>query len=337
MEKINVLILPALSKENLRRIASVSPRLNVIEASYLTTSEPGRVPYEIKDATSQEKLNELLTSAEIVLAYNPGKDLVIPAPKLKWIQNILAGSDRLLAEDPRTNPGYKITNTSGIHGPPGSELVLEMMLMLSKQANFYFENKQQRKWQVAVPSLLYKQTVGIVGLGGIGIEIARLCRAFNMKVIATRRSARSGSHAKYVDVLYPRAQLSQIIKESDFLVMAVPSTPDTINMISTAEFNTMKPTAFLINIGRGNTVDEEALIHALETKRIAGAGLDVFTVEPLPPTSRLWDLPNAIIIPHRGGQRNDYHDAMVDIFCKNLERYVAGRRLINLVNRKRGY
>ncbi len=158
-----------------------------------------------------------------------------------------------------------------------------------------------------------------------------------MRVVAVRRSAPKTSRPRYVDAIYPREHLDRLLAESDYLVLALPFTPETDRMIGENELRRMKPTAFLINIGRGKTVDEEALIQALKENRIAGAALDTYVREPLPPESPLWELPNAILTPHIASRIDDYVFKAAGIFCENLERYISGRRLKNLVDKKHGY
>jgi phosphoglycerate dehydrogenase-like enzyme len=179
--------------------------------------------------------------------------------------------------------------------------------------------------------------VGIIGLGHIGREVARLSKAFGMRVIATRRSATKLGRARYVDRLMPSKQLQSLLAESDFIAICVPYTPETYHLIGEKELGIMKPTAYLINIARGGIIDEEALIRALDEKRIAGAGLDVTAREPLPTKSRLWDLDNVILSPHVAGGMEDYVVHATELFCENLRRYIAGKKLRNVIDRKRGY
>jgi phosphoglycerate dehydrogenase-like enzyme len=185
--------------------------------------------------------------------------------------------------------------------------------------------------------VLRSKTVGIVGLGHIGREVARLAKAFGMRVVATRRSARQSQRARYVDRLFAPDQLLQLLSESDFVVLTLPLTKETHKIIGEAELRSMKPTAYLINVARGQVVDEEALARVLEEHRIAGAGLDVFTREPLPADSRLWKLPNVIISPHIAGYMENYSEQATAVFCENLRRYLGGKRLINVVGKERGY
>ena len=217
------------------------------------------------------------------------------------------------------------------------EVVLEMMLMFAKDAPACLQMKQAREWRRYKPKLLRGQTVGILGLGNIGREIARLCGAFGMKVIGLRRSAGPERPFPEVDRVYPREQLHQLLAESDFVVLALPLTKETRGLIGEPELRSMKPSAFLINVARGAVVDEGALIRALEEKRIAGAGLDVFIQEPLPPDSRFYELPNVIFSPHISGEMPDYESRATEIFCENLRRYIAGEPFLHEVDKVKEY
>jgi phosphoglycerate dehydrogenase-like enzyme len=211
------------------------------------------------------------------------------------------------------------------------------MLMFAKETPLSFRMKQTRQWQRYAPHVLRGKTVGIVGLGHIGGEVARLSKAFGMKVIATRRSTKKEGKSRNVDLLLPQSRVKEMLAESDYVVLSVPLTPETRHIIGEAELKAMKPTAYLINIGRGNLIDEAALLRALDEKRIAGAGLDVTATEPLPKESRLWDFDNVILSPHVAGGMEDYMLRATDLFCDNLRRYLDGKKLRNLIDRKRGY
>jgi phosphoglycerate dehydrogenase-like enzyme len=331
---INVLVVNKLDEASLNKISGVSPRINVMSSWHL---------WDAQDTTSgketncdNEEFNKMLAQAEVIFGYRPPKNVIQRAPKLKWIHTVLAGVDHFLDEN-IIKSNILVTHSSGIHGIQISEVVFEKILMFVKMAPMYFKYQNEKIWERHILGRLYGKTLGIIGLGNIGKRVALLGKAFGMRVIATRRSARKISKAPYVDVVYPRAQLDQILKESDFIVMILPTTPETRNMIGKKELDLMKPTAYLINVGRGSTLDEDALIQALEEKRIAGAGLDAYVVEPLPRTSKLWELPNAILTPHVAGPVEDYFQRTTDLFCKNLELYTQGKKLFNLVDKKHGY
>jgi phosphoglycerate dehydrogenase-like enzyme len=233
-----------------------------------------------------------------------------------------------------------MTNASGINAVAISEYVLCIILMFTKQMPFFYLSQQRGQWEHSDGAGLRGKTVGIVGLGHIGREVARLCKNFGMKVIATRRSATENSRARNVDRLIPRQRLPELLSESDFVALTLPLTSETTHLIGKNELQHMKSTAYIINVGRGKIIDEEALVDALENHRIAGAGLDVFDKEPLPPDSKLWNLPNVILTPHISGSSGKIEDDFsktTKIFSDNLKRFLAGKRLLHLVNKKRGY
>jgi phosphoglycerate dehydrogenase-like enzyme len=288
------------------------------------------------DPTVREKLDVLLAKAEVIYGLFLPQNLLARAPKLKWIQMMSAGVDRLVNTDVWQGP-VMITGVSGIHAAPIAEFVLEMMLMFAKKAALCFRMKQNHEWKRFLPEGLRAKTVGIVGLGSIGREVARLSHAFGMKVIATRRSAKQGTRARYVDKIFPPQQLKQLLAESDYVVLALPLTSETNQLIGKNELRAMKPTAHLINIARGNIIDEKALIHALDKKWIAGAGLDVVAAEPLAAGSRLWEFDHVLLSPHVAGGMADYMVRATEVFCENLKRYLNGKKLINRINKKKGY
>jgi D-2-hydroxyacid dehydrogenase (NADP+) len=330
MAAVSVVVTSGIGPELLRQIVSVSPKIKVTDASDLFRGE-------LKgDAAAKAKLDALLAKAEVIYGLRLPQGVLARAPRLKWVQVMSAGVDRFLDIDMIESP-VTLTNVSGIHAIPISEFVVGLMLMFVKQAPFCFQLKSEKKWERYTPEALNSKTVGIIGLGNIGREVARLAKAFGMRVLATRRSARRVGHARYVDIILPPEQLPRLLAESDFVVLALPFTPETSNLIGSKELRKMKPTAYLINIARGGIVDESALVRALQESWIAGAGLDVFATEPLPLGSRLWALPNVIFSPHIAGGMGDYTVRATEIFTENLKRYLAGKRLLNVVDKKRGY
>jgi phosphoglycerate dehydrogenase-like enzyme len=345
MQAVNVLVTSQVSKENFRLISSASPAVNLKDASFLVRAELSG------DDSGKAQLDALLGEAEVIYgcwSHRPGSDLprnlVSRTPKLKWLHSMSAGVDSFL--DPRqaavtSNTGIvdsdiMLTGSAGIHVTAMAELVLENVLMFAKQAPSRFRWKQEKKWVEFVPALLHGQTIGILGMG-LGGEVARLAQAFGMRVMATHRSARPGEHVRNVDVMLPRDQLPRLLAESDYVIVLLPLTPETYKMIGEKELRAMKPGAFLINVSRGNVVDEEALVRALEERWIAGAGLDVYAREPLPPESKLWELPNVILSAHVGGDFEGNFRKIAELFAENLKRYLSGKPLINLVDKKKGY
>ncbi len=330
MEVVEVLVITSLDDECIRQITTVSPKINLRDVSGFANAE------KRGDFSSREQFDAHLAEAEIIYGPDPPKNVIARAPKLKWIQTTDAGVDDFLDSD-IIGSSVIVTNTSGITAISIGECVLEMMLMFVKKMPLCFQLKQERQWKTFSLTVLHSKTVGIVGLGSIGRQVARLSKVFGMRVLATRRSTRSATRTRNVDILFSQDQLPQLLSDSDFVVLALPLTPETNNLIGEEELLTMKPTAYLINIGRGNIVDETALTRALEENWIAGAGLDVFVTEPLPVESRLWELPNVVFSPHVAGEIEDYDLQATRLFADNLRRYLSGKRLRNVVDKKRGY
>ncbi len=329
MKRVNVLVTSAIGDECLRLINAVDGT-NVQDGSGLLRSELEG------DNVARAKFDASLSEAEIVYGLRLPQDVIKKAPNLKWVQVMSAGVERFLDADMRESQ-VVLTNVSGIHAIPISEFVIGLMLMFVKESSASMDLKQKRKWERISPVVLANKTVGIVGLGSIGQQVARLAKAFGMKVVATRRTAREGDRARNVDAVFPPSRLRDLLSESDFVVLSVPFTAETNMLMGENELRSMKRSARLINIARGGIVDEQALVKALREGWIAGAGLDVFATEPLPVDSPLWTLPNVFVSPHVSGTREDYVLAATRLFVDNLHRYLAGKRLRNVVNKARGY
>jgi D-2-hydroxyacid dehydrogenase (NADP+) len=317
-------------KECLRLIRSVSPRINVRDGAALAMAE------RAGDHSGKKKLDALLAWADVIYGLWTLQNTIARAPKLRWIQVISAGVDRWIGTDV-WHSRVILTGVSGIHATPIGEFVMMLMLMFAKKTLLGFKMMRSRRWQRYQAGTLHDKTVGIVGLGHIGREVARLSKTFGMKTIATRRSAKKPGTARYVDLLLPPKRMKQMLAASDFVVVCVPLTPETRHIIGKSELDAMRPSAVLINIGRGHLIDEKALIRALEKKQIAGGGLDVTYTEPLPKDSPLWGLDNVILSPHISGDMEDYLLRATGVFCENLRRYLDGKKLLNVVNRKKGY
>jgi phosphoglycerate dehydrogenase-like enzyme len=334
MDSINVLILTPTSATDMQSIQAVSPRLRVTDGSASIPQFPPRG--EPPDPVKEKELDRLLSESEVLFGFMPPRNVIVREPLLKWIQTTSAGVDRTLTPQ-ITASKVVMTNVSGMHVVPISEMVFSLILSFAKNLSRYFENQKGKKWQRYPSEILDGKTLGILGLGHIGRRIAKLGKAYGMRVVATRRHVRKVSRARDVDVVYPREQIGQLLAESDYIVDCLPYTPETDKIIGETEIRRMKPTAFLVNIGRGGTIDEEALIRALQEKRIGGVGLDTFEREPLPLASPLWEMPNVIITPHMSGWTDDYLTKATAIFVDNLKRYVEGKRLFNVVDKKLRY
>jgi phosphoglycerate dehydrogenase-like enzyme len=330
-EIIQIVVTTPLDERTMQKIQSVSDRIRIDQVSpWILAERKG-------DLSNRENLDLLLGQAEIIYGWihHFPKKLLERSPRLKWIQTMSAGID-LLPEEIRGGR-VRIVNAAGLHGTPMGEMVLEMMLMFAKDAPACFQMKQAKEWRRFRPGLLRGQTVGILGLGAVGREIARLCKAFGMEVIGIRRSGRPEQPLPHVDRVYPRERLPELLAECDFVVLALPLTKETRSLIGEKELRGMKPTAVLINPARGAIVDEGALVRALEEKWIAGAGLDVFVKEPLPPESPFYELPNVIMSPHISGDMPDYESRATDVFCENLRRYLTDAPFLHEVDQAKGY
>ena len=338
MKHLNVLVVvpdfksAALSadKECLRLIRSVSPGIKVRDGAALAMAE------RAGDHSGKKKLDALLAWADVIYGLRAPQNTVARAPKLRWIQVISAGVDRWIGTDVWQSRVI-LTGVSGIHATPIGEFAMLLMLMFAKNTLLGFKMMRSRRWRRYQAGILQGKTVGIVGLGHIGREVARLSKTFGMKTVATRRSSTKPGTARHVDLLLPPKRLKQMLAASDFIVVCVPLTPETRHIIGKSELDAMRPSAVLINVGRGHLIDEKALIRALEKKQIAGAGLDVTYTEPLPKDSPLWRLDNVILSPHISGDMEDYMLRATGVFCENLRRYLDGKKLLNVVDRKKGY
>jgi len=326
MNNITICVSARIGEANLERIRAVSPAVTVRDVSALSRAA------RAGDAAALAEAKVVLTDADVIFGGRFPRGLIRELPRLKWIQLFSAGSEGTLRDCPRR---VTLTNSSGVNAVAVAEHTLHLMLMLAKHAPEHLADQQARRWRHAPTQRLQGRTVGIVGLGGIGREVARRCRAFEMRVIAVKR--RSGKPGRDADLILPPSKLKELLAASDYVVLAVPYTPETKKFFGAAELAAMRPEAYLINIARGKVVDEDALTAALREKSIAGAGLDVTVDEPLPPDSPLWELPNVILTPHLGGAMADYVDRATEFFSDNLARFLAGKRRRNVVNRERGY
>jgi len=254
----------------------------------------------------------------VAKAQDLSAELLAAAPRLGWIQALTTGTDPLRSLT--LPPGLVVTSGRGIHGPQMGELALLLMMSLSRDFPRMLDNQRAAKWQRWSQKLLLGKTVVMVGVGTISEAIAERCRPFGLKLIGiTQRTEAAG-----FDELQPRARLRECAARADFLVVVVPYAPDTHHLVDAAVIGAMRPDAYLINIARGNVVDEAALTQALREGRLAGAGLDVFAQEPLPPSSPLWQLPNVIVTPHIGGMSDVYAEQILPLLLHNLRAWLGG-------------
>lgn len=260
------------------------------------------------------------------------------ADRLVWIHSSAAGVGRMLFPA-LVESAVTLTNSRGMNAGAVAEHTFALLLACSRRLRPALEAQCERRWaqeELSGLPMLRGQTLGIIGLGAIGLALSRLGRAFGMRVIGTRRSPVLGCPPDVDEVLAPD-ELPRLLAASDVVVVAAPLTPETRGMVGAREFQHMKRTAVFANVARGRLVREADLVAALRDRTIAGAVLDVFEQEPLDPGSPLWAMPNVIVSPHVAGFRADYWEAAVDLFSENLQRFLRGEPLMNVVDKHRGY
>lgn len=306
-------------------IAARFPQLKVVRA---------------RDAAS---LRANLPLADILYTWNLPREQFPLARRLKWVHTPAAGVDHMMYPA-LMQSGILLTNCRGVAGDAMADHIFATMLALARRLPDSVRLQSQQRWgrdlfwnTDPVPFSLSGKVLGIIGLGGVGIELARRAHAFGMRIIANRRTGTKG--AKYVSKLLGPDQLLDLLAESDFVALAAPLTPETRGLIGSKELRRMKKTAYFINAGRGEQVNEGALIKALREGWIAGASLDVFHQEPLPKNSVLWRVPGLLITPHYAGTYPEHMARATDLLVQNLALFLAGKKnkLKNLVDMRRGY
>jgi phosphoglycerate dehydrogenase-like enzyme len=335
---IEVLSTVTFSDEALARLKAISPRLHI-------TMQPVRKAEDIS--------NEIWGRTEVLYTAE-----VLPNPKsaaqLKWVQFHYAGIDFALENPLFKKPDIQFTNLSGAASPQIAEYCLGLLIAQGHHMAAVIKNMARAEWPADrwhrfTPRELRDSTVGIVGYGSIGRELARLLLPFNCTILAAKKDAMHPQDEGYTPIglgdpdgdfftrLYPIQALHSMLKECDFLVVCVPLTPATRGLIGKKELDSIKQGAYLVDVSRGGVVDVNALKEAIEDGQLAGAALDVFAEEPLPPNNPLWQLPNTIISPHIAGVSPQYKQRAIELFVVNLQRYVDGDPLFNRFDPERGY
>jgi D-2-hydroxyacid dehydrogenase (NADP+) len=318
MAVLNIVVLNPLANRHIEVIKAAEPNVNII----------------ISDA---KNALEHMPGCHILATWGwaETRHLYQAAPHLEWIHALSAGVEKLLFPEIQTADTI-LTNSKGIHGIPVSEHVLAMMLAFSRGLTLSIRQQDAKTWKRVPTDELHEHTLAIIGLGAIGREIAKKAKALGMTVLASKQEMTT---ELFVDKLYPpdNDSLEEMLSQADYVVIALPLTENTENLIGLKHFTVMKPSAYFFNISRGAIVNEADLITALEQKLIRGAGLDVFTHEPLPQSSPLWTMPNVIITPHVAALSPAYLDRAVKLLADNLTRFIQGRDMINLVDKVKGY
>lgn len=293
---------------------------------------------DVVPAATERALVEALPGADVLFAWRPRGRLLGPAwpmaTDLRWIQAASAGVDGLLFPE-LVDSDVVVTNARGVFDASIAEYTLGLLLLFAKGLPGVLDGQRRREWRSRDTELLAGKRLLVVGAGPVGHAIGRAAGAIGMDVRAVARTARPGNEV--FGVIHGRDELADACGWADVVVNALPSTPETRRVFDERAFAAMRPTARFVNVGRGATVDQGALARALEEGRLAGAALDVFEEEPLPQDSPLWDLPNAIVSPHMAGTFAGWREALAELFVENLERYLTGRPLRNVVDKRRGY
>lgn len=336
---LNVLVTRNFTDAQLDKLRAVSPRFRVQQRPV-----GGGWDKAVGDVLDQDVDILYTTNARFAMAQ---------VPRLRWVQLHSAGVEHIVGSE-LWQSDIPITNVSGIHAVPIAEYVWAQILafahrlptMLRLQARGEWAHD---RWDNFAPRDIRGQTIGLVGYGAIGREVGRLAQAFGMRVLATKRAAGEGLYRGWrmpgvgdndgsiPERYYAPDELRDMLAVSDYVVVSAPLTPATRHLIGAAELAAMQPSAFLVNIARGGLIDQDALIAALRSGKIAGAALDVFAPEPLPADSPLWGLANVVISPHVSGFTLHYDDWATDLFAENMRRFLADQPLINLVDRREGY
>lgn len=289
-------------------------------------------PGAVRQAFPQETVRDARNATEalgvcadcdvlVAMAHDVTDELVGAMPRLKYICAMSAGTDRL---DTLKNlkADVRITSGRGIHGPQMSELAFMGMIALSREFPRMQQNQRTRKWERWPQKLLFGKTVVLVGIGPIAEELALRCEAFGLRVIGVSDARKEAPH---FEALYPRSRFNEAAALADFMIVLVPLSDKTRHMINAEVLAAIKPTSIIVNLARGPVIDEQALIKALQEKRIGGAALDVFETEPPTNDNPLWDMPNVIITPRIGGMSDVYGQQVLPLVVHNLRCFLDGR------------
>lgn len=279
----------------------------------------------------------IISECEVMATFGDGfnADILLKMPRLRFLQIFMAGVDHLPIKQLQER-GVRVSNVRGIHRNSVSEYVFGCILALSLNLFAYRENQKARIWfRNFYKEELFQKTIGIIGAGSIGQEVAKKAKSFGMYTLGLNQS---GKTVEYFDRIYPPGGIKDLLTASDYVILSLPLTEATRHFMNEEKFSLMKPTGCFINIARGQVVNEQALVGALQNKRISSAILDVFEREPLPPDSPLWSMENVILTPHVSGVSPLYMERAVEIFKHNLSVYLGnGQSYANLVNLARGY
>ena len=307
------------------RAPSIEDRIDDLKAA-----APG---FEIETCESEDALIARVEGAEVIATGNLPPEALSRARNLRWLHDWGAGMDKAIRPDVISHP-LLLTCTKGSGAVPMAEWAMMHILRWVKNAEHYLDASREHSWSRLHNRELNGLTVGILGLGNSGTDLAQKCKAFHMRVLGLRRSEQTCPH---VDELFTQDRLNELLAQSDFVVVTLPLTPETRGMLGVNEFRAMKSDAYIIVTSRAGIATDEALLQALQEPWIAGAALDAHSKEPLPPDSPFWTTPNIFVSPHCSATGQNMAQRSVDIFIENVRRYVSGQRLVNIVDKVAGY
>ena len=292
--------------------------------------------------TTYDGIENELSDADIVFTFSLRSEQFAHAKHLKWIHSPAAAVHQFLFPE-LVNGDVILTNARDVHGPVVAEHVMALIFALAKRIPQSVRFQQKHIWgqeilweEHAAPAEIAGATLGLVGLGSIGRNVAKRASALGMHVICVREHV-GGDKPEFVDEVLPSSKLKELLARAEYVVLAAPVTAATRGMIGREQLSQMKPESYLINVGRGPLIVESDLIEALRARKIAGAALDVFDQEPLPSDSPFWDMENVLITPHTAGMTTKLWERHYRLFSENLRRFLSGETLLAVVDKKRGY
>ena len=294
----------------------------------------------VTEGNTIEAFGKAVATADVIFSWGAKRDvmehLLAQTPNLKWIHSRSAGLDSLLFPALIESP-VPLTNGRGVFSQSLGEFVLAAVLYFAKDFRRMIRNQEAGRWEQFNVHEISGQTMGIVGYGDIGRACAWRAKAMGMKVLAVRRRPEQSAGDQNVEQVYGFDGLHEMIRQCDYVVAAAPLTPETKSLIGAAEFAAMKPSAIILNVGRGPVIDEPAMLAALQSGQIRGAGLDVFTVEPLPAGHPFYSMENVLLSPHCSDNTQDWLEQAMLFFYRNLDRFQKGEPLENVVDKRAGY
>lgn len=327
---------------DLRALAAVDPRVEVVDARYIEPADLRTRRGADPDADLRHlapplppEVGEALARAEVVLAMDLPFDVATHAPRLRWVQGMGAGVSQLVSAG-LGDAGIRLTTAAGVNAVSIAEFVMARLLQIAKRLPEIDEHQRAHRWEPTFGREIAGSTLGVVGLGAIGRQVARKARALGLRVVACRRSWKPGQSDDDVDELVGPDALLDMLGGCDMVVSAVPETPDTVDLFDAAAFAAMRPGAVFCNVGRGSAVVEGALVDALASGHLAAAAIDVVRDEPLDGSSPLWDVPNLYISPHSATSPDRFWSNLHELFRDNLGRYLRGEPLRNEVDPRTG-